>query len=69
MAGANVVRMASGGNPPKFYFHVQPVGSYGRILVEALSGPGGLSITVKAQDAALAPAFEGLFAAAAVGFS
>lgn len=63
-----VVRMASGGNPPKFYFHAQPAVAEGRILVEALGSASGLSVTVKAQDAAAAPPFQQLFAAKASQF-
>ena len=69
MAGAGIVRMASGGNPPKFYFHAQPAMGDGRILVEALGGHAGLSVTVKAEDAAVAPAFESLFAGVTSSFS
>lgn len=67
MGTAGVVRMASGGNPPKFYFHAQPLHSDERILVEALSSGGGLNVTVKAEDAAVAP-FQQLFGAKASQF-
>ena len=53
--------MASGGNPPKFYFHAQPAHSDGRILTEALGSAIGLSVTVKAQDAAVVAPYQQLF--------
>lgn len=68
MGSAGVIRMASGGNPPKFYLHAQPVDSDGRILVEALSSASGLSVTVKAEDAAKVAPFQQLFAAQASQF-
>ena len=69
MAGQGVTRMASGGNPPKFYFHAQPAASDNRILVEALSIAAGLSVTVKAEDSVLAQPFQQQFSTLAAGFS
>ena len=68
MGKVGVIRMASGGNPPKFYFHAQPAHSEGRILTEALGSAAGLSVTVKAQDAAVAMPFQQLFTATASQF-
>lgn len=61
MGSAGVIRMASGGQPPKFYLYAQPVDSTGHILVEALSSNSGLNVTVKAEDAAVVSQFEQLF--------
>jgi Beta2-adaptin appendage, C-terminal sub-domain len=68
MGKVGVIRMASGGNPPKFYFHAQPAHSDGRILTEVLGSAAGLSVTVKAQDAAVAAPFQQLFTATASQF-
>ena len=68
MGAVGVVRMASGGNPPKFYFHAQPAHSDGRLLIEALGSATGLAVTVKAQEAAVVAPFQQLFTATATQF-
>ncbi len=68
MGARGVVRVASGGNPIKFYFHAQPAGSPERLLLEVLGDAAGLKVTIKAEDASLAEPLQRLFVAAVAGF-
>lgn len=68
MGARGVVRVASGGNPIKFYFHAQPAGSPKRLLLEVLGDAAGLKVTIKAEDASLAEPLQRLFVAAVAGF-
>ncbi len=69
MGARGIVRVASGGNPVKFYFHAQPVGSAGRLLLEVLGGASGLKVVVKAEDSSLTEPLQELFTRAVAGFS
>lgn len=63
------MRVASGGNPVKFYFHAQPVGSTARLLLEVLGSPQGLKVTIKAEDPSLAVPLQELFSEAVTSFA
>ncbi len=61
LAPHGIGRVASGGNPPRFYLHAQPSSSSGlRVLVEVVVNPAAsmANVTLKAQDAAFAGPFE-----------
>ena len=61
VAPHGIGRVASGGNPPRFYLHAQPSSGDGlRVLVEVVVNPAAsvANVTLKAQDAAFAGPFE-----------
>ena len=63
LAPHGVGRVASGGNPPRFYLHAEPsTGSGLRVLLELVVNPAAAiaNVTIKSQDAGFAGPFEQL---------
>ena len=60
--------MASGGNPVKFYFHAQPLGKAGRLLLEVIGSSDGLKVTIKAEDPTNVAPLQKLLTLAVSGF-
>jgi len=65
LAPHGIGRVASGGNPPRFYLHAEPSSGNGlRILVEVVVNPAAsvANVTLKSQDAGFAGPFQQLLA-------
>ena len=65
LAPHGIGRVASGGNPPRFYLHAEPVSGAGmRVLVEVVVNPAAscANVTVKSQDADFAGPFQQVLA-------
>ena len=63
LAQHGIGRVASGGNPPRFYLHAEPSGGGGiRVLMEVVVNPAAAlaNVTLKSKDTGLAGPFEQL---------